>query len=85
MNPAPAARGRTARRSREPFANDPPDGGRGRSRPARLIASPIKLSGTPVTYRQAPPTLGRHTDEVLGERLGLGEAALRDLRDRGIV
>ena len=54
-------------------------------RPARLIASPIKLSGTPVTYRRAPPTLGQHTDEVLGERLGLGEAALRDLRDRGVV
>ena len=54
-------------------------------RPAKLIASPIKLSGTPVTYRQAPPTLGQHTDEVLGERLGLGAAELRDLRDRGIT
>ena len=54
-------------------------------RPAKLIASPIKLSGTPVSYRQAPPTLGQHTDEVLGERLGLGAAELRGLRDRGIV
>ena len=54
-------------------------------RPAKLIASPIKLSGTPVSYRQAPPTLGQHTDEVLTERLGLGPAELRDLRDRGII
>ena len=49
---------------------------RDRGRPAKLIASPIKLPGTPITYRHLP-TLGRHTDEVLG-----GEA-LRDLRDRG--
>ena len=54
-------------------------------RPAKLIASPIKLSGTPVTYRQPPPTLGQHTDEVLGERLGLGAPELQDLRDRGII
>ena len=54
-------------------------------RPAKLIASPIKLSGTPVTYRQAPPTLGQHTDEVLAERLALDGEALRDLRDRGII
>lgn len=33
----------------------------------RLVASPIKLSHTPVRYRQAPPLLGQHTDEVLRE------------------
>ena len=54
-------------------------------RPVRLIASPIKLSGTPATYRRAPPTLGQHTDEVLAERLGLGPAELRSLRNRGII
>jgi crotonobetainyl-CoA:carnitine CoA-transferase CaiB-like acyl-CoA transferase len=32
-----------------------------------LIGNPLKLSGTPVTYRRAPPTLGQHTAEALRE------------------
>ena len=35
--------------------------------PVRLIASPIKMSDAPVDARIAPPTLGEHTEEVLGE------------------
>ena len=31
------------------------------------IASPMRLSETPVTYRRAPPTVGQHTGEVLAE------------------
>ena len=54
-------------------------------KPTRLIASPIKLSETPVEYRRAPPTLGEHTEEVLRELLGLGESEVRALRERGIV
>jgi crotonobetainyl-CoA:carnitine CoA-transferase CaiB-like acyl-CoA transferase len=50
-----------------------------------LIASPIKMSKTPPAYRRAPPTCGQHTDEVLGEVLGLDAAAVADLRARGIV
>jgi len=38
--------------------------------PVPLVASPIRLSQTPITYRQAPPALGEHTDEVLAEWLG---------------
>ncbi|EWY41880.1 CoA transferase [Skermanella stibiiresistens SB22] len=53
--------------------------------PIPLIASPMKLSDTPVDYRHAPPTLGQHTDEVLGEWLGLGEDDISKLRDDGIV
>ncbi|MEX1078008.1 MAG: CoA transferase [Homoserinimonas sp.] len=30
-----------------------------------VLASPIKLYGTPATIRTAPPLLGQHTDEVL--------------------
>jgi crotonobetainyl-CoA:carnitine CoA-transferase CaiB-like acyl-CoA transferase len=30
-----------------------------------LVASPIKLSATPVVLRHPPPLLGEHTDEVL--------------------
>ena len=54
-------------------------------RPAKLIASPIKMSGTPVSYRQSPPTLGQHTEELLGEYLGMDSAAVEDLRSRGVV
>jgi crotonobetainyl-CoA:carnitine CoA-transferase CaiB-like acyl-CoA transferase len=35
-----------------------------------LIGNPIKFSETPVTYRQAPPTCGQHTDEILKALLG---------------
>lgn len=34
-----------------------------------LVANPIRLSASPVTYRHAPPLLGQHTDEVLQEWL----------------
>jgi crotonobetainyl-CoA:carnitine CoA-transferase CaiB-like acyl-CoA transferase len=35
-----------------------------------LVANPIRLGASPVTYRNAPPTLGQHTDEVLRDWLG---------------
>jgi len=34
-----------------------------------LVANPIRLSASPVQYRQAPPTLGEHTAEVLADWL----------------
>lgn len=43
----------------------------------RLIGSPIRMSGTPVTYRQPPPLLGEHTAEVLRELLGMSEEDVR--------
>lgn len=33
----------------------------------RGVASPVKLSRTPATYRSAPPVKGQHTAEVLAE------------------
>lgn len=50
-----------------------------------LIANPVKLSGTPVQYRHAPPTLGQHTDEVLAEILGLSAEEIAAERERGAV
>ena len=44
-----------------------------------LVASPIKLSGTPVQYQRPPPLLGEHTAEVLRE-FGIDAAALDALR-----
>ena len=32
-----------------------------------LVASPLRLSRTPPEYRNAPPLLGEHTDEILTE------------------
>jgi len=49
-----------------------------------LVASPIRLSDTPVGPPAAPPTLGQQTDEVLAE-LGLGEAEVAALRDAGVI
>jgi formyl-CoA transferase len=48
------------------------------------VASPMRLSATPVVLRHAPPTLGQHTDEVLVE-LGLDAQAVLALRDRGVI
>lgn len=51
----------------------------------RLIANPVRLSESPVNYRVPPPTLGEHTDEVLGAALGLGKDELAGLRAKGII
>jgi crotonobetainyl-CoA:carnitine CoA-transferase CaiB-like acyl-CoA transferase len=50
-----------------------------------LIASPMRLSETPVAYCQAPPVLGEHTAAILAEMLGKTEAEIAALRSRGIV
>lgn len=50
----------------------------------KLVASPIKLSATPVAYRHAPPLLGQHTLELLREA-GLEEVRIEALRANGIV
>lgn len=52
---------------------------------ARLLASPMRLSETPVTYRHAPPLLGEHTNQVMSEMLDLGEAEVADLCERGVL
>lgn len=54
-------------------------------KPVRLLASPIRLSATPVAYRHAPPMLGQHTDEVLADLLGLSAQRITELRDAGVV
>ncbi len=49
------------------------------------VASPIRLSETPVEYRNAPPLLGEHTDAVLQRLLGLELAQIEALRQAGVV
>ena len=54
------------------------------SKPIKLIANPIKLSKTPPTYRQPPPLLGQHTDEILSEA-GLSSDEVTKLKEDGTV
>ena len=51
----------------------------------QLVASPLKLSATPVRSEMPPPLLGQHTAQVLADWLGAGEQRLAELRGRGIV
>lgn len=50
----------------------------------RALGSPLKLSGTPTSLRQASPALGQHTVEVL-RGLGLSAEQIEDLRAEGAV
>lgn len=49
------------------------------------VASPLRLSDTPVEYRRAPPVLGQHTREILAQVLGKNEAEIEKLVQDGIV
>jgi crotonobetainyl-CoA:carnitine CoA-transferase CaiB-like acyl-CoA transferase len=49
-----------------------------------VVASPIRLSRTPVEHRP-PPRLGEHTREVLVEVLGMDDAEVEALRSAGVV
>lgn len=50
-----------------------------------LPASPLRLSRTPPEYRNAPPLLGEHSEEVLSGLLGIGPDELASLRKAGVV
>jgi crotonobetainyl-CoA:carnitine CoA-transferase CaiB-like acyl-CoA transferase len=49
------------------------------------VANPIRFSRTRIAYEHAPPVLGQHTQEVLGELLGMAPEEIASLKDRGIV
>jgi crotonobetainyl-CoA:carnitine CoA-transferase CaiB-like acyl-CoA transferase len=50
-----------------------------------LVANPIRLSDTPVQYRNAPPTLGQHTRDVLHEVLQLSNEDIEELIHKGAI
>jgi len=50
----------------------------------RLVASPMKLSATPVQYRHAPPLLGQHSRELLREA-GCSDADIDRWLAAGVV
>ncbi|MEZ2721335.1 CaiB/BaiF CoA transferase family protein [Paenalcaligenes hominis] len=44
------------------------------------VANPIRLSGSPLSYKTAPPCLGEHTEQVLSELLGLDSSQIEALQ-----
>jgi crotonobetainyl-CoA:carnitine CoA-transferase CaiB-like acyl-CoA transferase len=50
----------------------------------KQISPPFAFSETPARVRRPPPELGEHSREVLAE-LGLAEAEIRALAQRGVV
>ena len=49
------------------------------------VASPLRLSDTPVEYRRAPPVLGEHTEQILTSVLGKSKAEIDALAKGGII
>jgi len=52
--------------------------------PMPLMRTPVELSETPGEIRRRPPTLGEHTDQILGE-LGYSDAEIAELREKRVV
>ena len=50
-----------------------------------LVASPIRMSETPVVYDTAPPLLGQHTATVLSSLLSMNSEELARLKQRKII
>jgi crotonobetainyl-CoA:carnitine CoA-transferase CaiB-like acyl-CoA transferase len=49
------------------------------------VASPLRLSDSPVAYDRGPPLLGEHTAAVLAEKLGLDAGDCARLKEAGVV
>ncbi|GII94458.1 CaiB/BaiF CoA transferase family protein [Sinosporangium siamense] len=54
-------------------------------RPSYVFGSPLRLAASAAVPTEAAPVLGEHTEEVLGQRLGLDAAEVRQLRDENVV
>jgi len=50
----------------------------------RLVDLPMSMDGVRASRRDAPPSLGQHTDEILAE-LGFDPAAIGALRAQSII
>ncbi len=50
-----------------------------------LVASPMKLSATPVQHLLPPPRLGEHTSVVLHDWLGMSAQAIQDLQSQQVI
>ncbi len=52
--------------------------------PAPVMRTPVELSETPGEIRSRAPTLGEHTDKIMGE-LGYSAEEISELRDKRVV
>lgn len=52
---------------------------------APSVASPLRLSDTPVNYHHGPPVLGEHTEAVLRDALGLTVAEIAALKSARVI
>ena len=50
-----------------------------------ILGSPLAIPTAPAEVRRAPPTLGQHTDDILGELLGYDRTTIAALRNSGVV
>ena len=51
----------------------------------KLVSPPVKYSFSQPSIRSPPPTLGQHTDELLGEVLGMSPEEIQSLKSDGVV
>ncbi len=51
----------------------------------KVLGMPYRFSDTPPSIRRAPPTLGQHTEQVLGDELGFSAEHIAELRQQKIV
>ena len=70
-------------KNRNMVVNMPHEAVGGREVP--LVANPLRLSDTPVSYRYAPPVLGADTEGVLRELLDIEDDELISLREKAII
>ena len=56
----------------------------GMARPAPVMTTPVELSATPGKIRRRAPTLGEHTEKIMGE-LGYGPADIDLLREKRVI
>ncbi|RMX06633.1 CoA transferase [Corticibacter populi] len=52
---------------------------------APAVASPIRLSKTPIQYGHSAPVLGEHTDQVLSDAIGISPERIALLREQGVI
>lgn len=50
-----------------------------------LVGSPLKMDGTPVSYRLPPPLMGQHTKGILQNMLGFSEERVAGLMESGCI
>ena len=51
----------------------------------RTLGVPVKLDDTPGNVRTPQPTLGQHTETILGDDLGLSTKEIVQLKEKGVV